>query len=66
MNIVFIVSGFFLIVAAIFGKKFRVADGASGGGFKNDKELPLWLGRLLFAVVGAVLIAWGIGGFLNK
>ena len=65
MDLLAIITGSVLIVAAILGKKFHVADPATGGGFKKDKELPLWLGRLLFAVVGIVFLAYGLSKILS-
>jgi len=54
------------IVATIVGKRLFPADPASGGGFKGEKEMPLWLGRLLFAVVGVVSVIVGLSFMLSN
>lgn len=54
--------GAVFIVVGIVAKRFTTADPVSGGGFKDDKESPLWLGRLLFVGVGMVFFIWGLVG----
>lgn len=62
MNYLAITVGAIWIVVGIVGNKFTTADPVSCGGFKDDTELPLWLGRLLFIGVGAVFFILGLVG----
>jgi putative Mn2+ efflux pump MntP len=58
MGIFLLIFGALAIAAGIFGKTFYKADVVALGAFKE--KWPTWFGRLLFIVVGVVLIAVGI------
>ena len=53
MAIVLMVVGVAAIVAGIFGKNFYADN-------QPEIEVSTWFGRLIFFVVGAIFIAWGI------
>ncbi len=58
MGILLIIGGVLGIIGAIFGKEFHAADVIALGEFK--RKIPRRTGRLLFLVVGLLLIAVGI------
>lgn len=62
MNYFFILIGAACIIGGLVGGKFTTADPISGGGYKDDKELPLWLGRLLFVGGGILFFILGLVG----
>ena len=62
MSFLMIILGCVLEVIAFVSKHFYAAKGIYGGA--TDKEVPRWIGRLLFASGGAVFIAIGIARLL--
>jgi uncharacterized membrane protein YczE len=58
MGILLIIFGGLAIVGGIFGKDFYAADVIALRAFKQKSST--WSGRLVFVVVGVVLIAVGI------
>jgi hypothetical protein len=58
MGIFLMIFGGLAIVGCIFGKNFFAADVIALGAFKEKSSK--WSGRLVFVVVGVVLIAVGI------
>ena len=60
----FLLFGLVSILIAIFGKNFTNAD-LEGFGFRNDKPVPRWQGRFLFAVVGAAFVFYAVTSLLS-
>jgi uncharacterized membrane protein YczE len=58
MGVLFIVFGVGAIVVGILGKDFYTADVIALGEFKQKSSK--WSGRLVFCLVGVLLIALGI------
>jgi hypothetical protein len=59
LNVALIVGGLIAIAIAIWGKRFYNAD-AEGMPYRNKKEVsPLW-GKLVFGIVGTLLLTGGI------
>jgi len=53
------------ILIAIFGKNFTVAD-SEGSGFKSDKPMPTWLGKLIAGVVGTAFVLYAVTSLLSR
>jgi hypothetical protein len=53
---ILIAVGIVLIIVGIFGKTFYAANGIR----VSDKQLPTWMGRLFFWVVGGMMILGGL------
>lgn len=60
MGIMLIFVGIVGVVGGIYGKEFYSGDVVSLSGYKHEKKVPIWFGRLIFFVVGASFIAVGI------
>jgi len=58
MGVLLIIFGGLALVGGIFAKDFYVADVVALGAFKQKSST--WSGRLVFILVGVVLIAVGI------
>jgi hypothetical protein len=58
-----IVAGCVMIVLALCIKQFYAAKGILGVSLSN-KQIPTWQGRLLFVVIGVVMVLVGIKFFV--
>lgn len=65
MDILAVLAGVVSILVAIVGRSFQSTDSA-GGGFRSEKDLPLWLGRLLFGGVGTIFLVLGVVSLLSR
>jgi hypothetical protein len=59
-----IVAGSVLITASFFAKRFYAARGMLGAPSAN-RPISTWKGRLLFRVVGGLMILVGLNYFLS-
>lgn len=57
--------GVVAVLIAIFGKNFTVAD-SEGHGFKSDKPMPTWLGKLIAGVVGTAFVLYAVISLLSR
>jgi hypothetical protein len=60
MGYLFIAVGTGCIIIAIIGRKFTAADPISGAGFKDEKAMPRWAGKLLFGSIGIIFFIYGL------
>jgi hypothetical protein len=58
MSAVFIILGCIGLIVAVMGKEFSVADSDAISSF--NQRMPTWLGRLIAAIAGTLLLAYGI------
>ena len=65
VDVVLLFFGVAAILIAIFGKNFTVADG-EGSGFKSDKPMPTWLGKLIAGVVGTAFVLYAVTSLLSR
>lgn len=64
-DVLFLLFGLVAILIAIFGKNFTVSD-SEGFGFKNDKPMPTWLGKLIAGVVGTAFVLYAVTSLLSR
>jgi len=64
VNVALMIGGLVAIAVAIWGKQFYAAD-VEGMPLRKEKQVPLWLGKLIFGLVGAMLLAIGLVNFLR-
>jgi hypothetical protein len=60
-----IVAGAVMIILAVVAKQFYAARGVFGVTVSNRK-IPTWQGRLLFLVIGIVILVFGLSVFFSE
>lgn len=65
VDVALLLFGFVGILIGIFGKNFTEADG-EGFGYKSDRTVPRWQGRLLFGTVGTLLLLIGLALLFSR
>jgi hypothetical protein len=65
VDVLLLFFGSVAILIAIFGKNFTVADN-EGFGFKNDKPMPTWLGKLIAAIVGTAFVLYAVTSLWSR
>jgi hypothetical protein len=66
MDYIMIILGIGALALSAVGPRLTAADPISGAGFKSERELPRWLGRLLCLVAGIMFIVIGLVPLLSK